>query len=149
MDADIFQTELEAVTPELANAAAASDLTPAGTFDGVLLDYTVRVSDFAPFEGKQMVRAHIELYDCPAGSGRTKHHYFTMTPSQGFTEGGMLRSESREAAKLAKYTGTVGASFTQALEAAKVMRLRYRITQSAAKDGYDPRNWTSILPASK
>ena len=148
MTEDPMQHEFEAITQEAANTVAVSDLIPPGTYEGVLLDYTFKTVEFGdnPFCGHKMFRVHAELYDCPKDSGKTRHHYFDVSPTQ-VTVGNGLRSESRLGVHLANVTGGVGWPFDQVLEKAKEMRLRYNVTQSKAKDGYDPRNWTNRIMA--
>lgn len=151
MNTDPMQDEFEAITQDAANAAAASDLVPTGTYEGVLLDYTARNVDFedSPFFGHKMVRAHVELYDCPKESGKTRHYYFNMSPTQATNDSGMIRSESKLAAQLAKHTGMVGQPFNRALDLAKETRLRYRVRAADGKSGFEPRNWTDAISAAR
>ena len=145
---DILQDEFEAVTAEAVNEATVSDLIPTGTYEGVLLDFTSKVIEYpdSPFNGHKMIRAHVELYDCPKDSGKTRHHYFNLSPTVVTGANGM-RGESKLAAQLAKQTNTVGQAFNHALEAAKTTRFRYRVRLSEAKGDYEARNWTDAITA--
>lgn len=143
MEAVDIAEDFEVITEEQAKEAATGDLIPTGTYEGVMLSATPKVSDNenSVFFGKRTYWTCVELYV----DGVPRKHWFSLAAVQVHNAEGKLRGESKLGAQLAKATSTVGQPFNHAIDAAKVTRLRYRVRLSPEKGQYEARNWTDAI----
>jgi len=130
------------VTPEWVTETEEENLLPTGKFEGMITGYTTRVVDKtdSPFQGYPMIRVAAELYNV---EGRTRPHFFDVSPVKILGSDGRQRSESRLMSKMAKITGESNAP--KILTAIQMVRCRFKISKSEAKDGYGARNWTDDI----
>lgn len=124
------------------NEAATGDLIPTGTYEGIVTKYELKPvkKEDSPFYGKPNFLVETEVYV----EGQPKVNKFFVCPVIIKVDD-KTRSESKLAAQLVRSTGSVGQPFSHALDAAKAMRLRYRVRLSPAKGQWDARNWTDAI----
>jgi len=137
---------------EAAKQAESEDLLPTGTFEGQVIAYTVSVGDRPDtlFYGDPMARVQAELFNV---EGKTRQFFFNATPVVKQTASGRMASASKALLQMAKATGTVGKSAKETLEAAKMVRLKYRVrksdggTNQTTGQSYEPGNWLDAVRA--
>ena len=137
-------TDWEATTQEQVKQAEEADLIPTGTYEGQIQDYKPRSKDSEKagvLFGKVVAAVTVDLFNV---AGRNRKFFFEALPGVQKEDGG-LHVVSRTAVQLAKHTGTVGQPFNLTLEAAKQVRLKFRIRLAEAKGGYDARNWLDAI----
>jgi len=130
----------EVMTEENVREISATDLIPAGNYEGQIMpltDESFRVvqtdNGTHPLEGKTTVRLHVVLYT-DAGERHLFTDAFPGTVKAVSKKGNeYVRPESRIASMLYKATGMFGQDFLAVCEFAAANRLKYRITVSKEK----------------
>jgi hypothetical protein len=148
---DSVYTDWEAVTEAQVKEAEEGDLFPTGTYEGIVQGHTTKLvdSEKAPKEllGKHVARVTVDLlgtvvrgadYEGPSGHRvepfvKPRKFFFDAAPSI-VKEDGKLHPVSKNAAAMAKATNTVGEKFGATLDAAPLVRLRFRLRLSAANE---------------
>ena len=148
-----LQHDVDRMTAADIEAAASADLIPTGTYEGQVLDYKVRPVDKegSPYEGTDMARVTVELFDV---AGKTRKHFFNISDRRRVRDDGQLLGPSKLYGQMVKSLSRMSAlngsgepTLEQALEAAKPVRLRFRVRLAPAKDAYEASNWTDAITA--
>ncbi|MGL5934027.1 MAG: hypothetical protein ACRCZI_00230 [Cetobacterium sp.] len=130
----------EVMSADNVREIAATDLIPAGSYEGQLLPLSdesfrevVTENRTHPLEGKTIVRLHVVLFT-DAGDRHLFVDAYPGTVKATSKKGNeYIRPESRIASMLYKATGMFGQDFLQVCEFAAQNRLTYKITVSKEK----------------
>jgi hypothetical protein len=111
-------------------------LVPKGKWEGVVFSYNlVEENEKTPQEmvGKRLYSVGVKFYDCPE-FGQTKSGFFKMTPDEVLSEKGKPVGKYATAIDLVGALDAFDVPFTEALEQAKVTRLRYQVNHFKPED---------------
>ena len=148
-----LQHDVDVMTAADIEAAASADLIPTGTYEGQVLDYKVRPVDKkgSPYEGTDMARVTVELFEV---QGKTRKYFFNLSDRRRVRDDGQLQGPSKLYGQLVSSLTRMGAlngsgvpPLEQGLEAAKPVRLRFRVRLAPAKGAYEASNWTDAITA--
>ena len=133
-------TETESADKERAEGR----LIPTGTFEGTLTAYAPK--DRAPerglYTGKTLIHLTTELYGV---EGKTRPYWFDVSAEKVLMADGRLAKPSYLWGKLVAVTHTDGKTKRETLEAAKQLRLRFKIRRREADDSFPARNETETI----
>lgn len=117
-------------------ADAEDKLVPKGKWEGVVFSYNlVEEGENTPQElrGKRLYSVGIRFFDCPE-FGSSKSGFFKMTPDETLNEKGKPIGKYGTAVDLVGALDAFDMPFTDALEQAKVTRLKYNVQQFTPED---------------
>jgi hypothetical protein len=113
-----------------------NNLVPKGKWEGVVFTYNLIEENEKTAQeliGKRVYSVGIKFFDCPE-FGKAKTGFFKMTPDEVLTDKGGKSGKYATAIDLVGALDAFDVPFTEALEQAKVTRLRYQVNQFKPED---------------
>ena len=123
---------------------AESRLIPSGLYEGTLIAYAPkeRAPERGLYTGKTLIHLTAELYGV---EGKTRPYWFDVSAEKVLQADGRLAKPSYLWGKLVAVTHTDGKTKRETLEAAKLLRLRFKIRRREADDQFPARNETDTI----
>lgn len=147
-EVDIITSEQVA---EQDQAEKEANLIPAGTWEGQIISWTKvpeeEKGEKNGFKGVPQYRVGFKFYDCPE-VGKAKTGFFNMTPHKLLGEKGKPKLAYTTLVQLIKQLRMDGQLVTEALEQAKVTRLKYKVATFETTDGNTINFLKAIMMAS-
>lgn len=134
--------EVDVITSEQVSeqdqAEKEANLIPAGTWEGQVISW-IKVPEEEKgekngFKGVPQYRVGFKFYDCPE-VGKAKMGFFNMTPQKLLGEKGNPKLAYTTLVQLIKQLRMEGQPVTEALEQAKVTRLKYKVATFETAEG--------------
>ena len=135
--------EVGSISREVYEAKKKADnedkLVPKGKWEGTVFTYNLIEEDERTpndLRGKRVYSVGIVFYDCPE-FGQKKTGFFKMTPDELLNASGKKNGKYASAIDLVGSLEAFDTPFTEALEQAKVTRLKYSVGQYTPEDKPD------------
>lgn len=142
MDSVDMMNEVDTITAdaveEQVKAEKEANVLPAGTYEGQVISWSKvpeeEKGENNQYKGVPLYRVGVMLYDCPE-MGKKKTGFFNFTPAKVLNEKGRPRVAYTTLVGLVKALTMQDQPIPDALEQAKVTRLKYKVGQFVTGEG--------------